>query len=270
MTRAAALAILLGAHALAQSPPLTPAPRILQIFRETVRPGRENAYVKNEIEIAAAMARLDYPSRYLTVSAITGINDIWVLNGFDDYAQVDQTGVEIAKNPSIMESIGRIMDSKDGLVNEGRTIFAHYREDMSQGRGLSGPRPRFFSITVVSVRAGHERDYAEMWRISHAGHQRSGLTDIHSVYQVASGMPDGTFLVFTPAGSLEDAGTSRITHGRRFDEALGATAAARMHELMRSVVLGSETNIFAIHAGMSFPAKEWVDADPDFWKPPKQ
>jgi hypothetical protein len=42
-----------------------------------------------------------------------------------------------------------------------------------------------------------------------------------------------------------------------------------MHELMRTAVLSSETNIFAIHPGISFPAKEWVDADPDFWKPPK-
>ena len=142
--------------------------------------------------------------------------------------------------------------------------------NISSGRGLSGARPRFFSITVVTVRAGHEGEYAEIWRILRSGHQRAGLTDIHSIYEVSSGMADGTFLVLTPAGSLEEAGISRFTHGRRFEEALGPTAAAKLHELMSNAVLSSETNIFAIHPGISLPAKEWVDADPDFWKPPKQ
>jgi len=255
--------------ALAQSP-FTPPPRILQIFREMPRPGKEVDYFRNEVDVVAGLARLNFPRAFLGLNAATGVNDVWVLSGFDNYTDLQQLSADIAKNPALGEAIDKIAASKDGLLNEGRTILAHYREDMSQGRGLSGPRPRFFSITVVTVRPGYERDYAEMWRISHAGHQRAGLTDIHSVYDVSTGMQDGTFLIFTPAGSLEEAGTSRITHGRRFDEALGAQAAARMHELMRTAVLSSETNIFAIHPGISFPAKEWVDADPDFWKPLKQ
>ena len=114
------------------------------------------------------------------------------------------------------------------------------------------------------------RRLAEIWRILRAGHERAGITDIHLIYEVVSGMRDATFIVLTPAASLEDAGTSRLTHGRRFEEALGAAQSAKLRELMSSAVLASETNIFAIHPGMSLPAKEWMDADPDFWKPPQQ
>jgi hypothetical protein len=264
---ATTLLIALSASALAQTPPLTPAPRILQVFRESIRPGKESQYVRAEIEVAATLARLGFPHNYLTVSAVTGASDVWIFNGFDSYADVDQTGAAISSKPELLAAFDRHMASKDGLVIEGRSIFAHHRDDISSGRGLSGSRPRFFSIAVVSVRPGHQGEYAEIWRILRAGHEHAGITDIHLIYEVASGMPDPTFIVLTPAASLEDAGTSRLTHGRRFEEALGAAQSAKMRELMSSAILTSETNIFAIHPGMSLPAKEWMDADPDFWKP---
>src|SRR5260370_4581205 len=126
------------------------------------------------------------------------------------------------------------MANKDGRVIEGRSIFAHHRDDISSGRGLSGSRPRFFSIAVVSARPGHEGEYAEIWRILRAGHERAGITGIHLIYEVVSGMRDATFIVLTPAASLEDAATSRLTHGRPFEQALGAAHSAKLRELTSS------------------------------------
>jgi hypothetical protein len=266
LRRVVALLFLIAAHAAAQHP-LTPAPRVLQVFRESIRAGREPAYFGNEAKLVANLARLEFPMRFLAFSAITGSSELWSFVGYDSYADVDQLSAAIGNNPECGRALGEIAGSKDGLINDGRTLFAHYREDMSFGRGISSPRPRYFVITVVSVRAGHERDYAELCRLQHVGHQRAGLTDIHSVYAVASGGQDATFIVITPAGSLEEAGTSRINHGRRFDEALGPQA-ARLHELQRTAVIGSETNIYAIRPDLSLPAKDWVDADPEFWKKP--
>lgn len=66
------------------------------------------------------------------------------------------------------------------------------------------------------------------------------MTNRHCVYKVTSGMPDGTLLVFAPVRSREEADAIQ-KHGY--------------------------TRIFACCPSMSYPAKEWIAADPGFWNP---
>jgi hypothetical protein len=39
--------------------------------------------------------------------------------------------------------------------------------------------------------------------------------------------------------------------------------------LSASAIARTETLLFSVSPPMSFPAKEWVDGDPEFWKPPQ-
>jgi hypothetical protein len=70
--RAALLLVLVGANALAQYP-FTPPPRILQIFREMPRPGKEVDYFRNEVDVVAGLARLNFPRAFLGLNAATGV-----------------------------------------------------------------------------------------------------------------------------------------------------------------------------------------------------
>src|SRR5581483_11689049 len=191
--------------ALGQQAPFTPAPAILQIHREQIVLAREPDYLRIEAEAVATESRLNFPHAYLTLQGVNENGDIWFVNGYESYEDAEQMGTQIAANPELSNALNSIAAEKADLVTDPHTIFARYRDDLSFGRGLSGQRTRYFVISIVSVRPGHVQTYGEIRRILRGAHERAGSAEIHSVYQVETGMPDGTFLIFTPAAGLEDA-----------------------------------------------------------------
>jgi hypothetical protein len=265
-TLLALIAVFAAAPACAQGLPLTPAPRVLQIYRESIRPEKQGPYTQVEIGAAAACARLNFPHPYLTLASITGLTEVWFLNGYDSLTEMEQIGRAIAANGDLSGTLATIASQKVDLVNDPRNIFAYYRPDLSEGRGLSAPRTHLFSVTIVSVVPGKEGEYAEIRKILRSAHRSSNSPEIHSVYQVGSGMREPTFLVFSPATSLEDVENSNLLYRSRFEESLGDANRKRLAELSASAIATTETLLFAVSPPMSFPAKEWVDADPEFWK----
>ena len=55
------------------------------------------------------------------------------------------------------------------------------------------------------------------------------------------------------------------THGKAYEDAIGEDGQKKLRELASSRTIGAETLIFAVDPKMSFPSKETVAADPDFW-----
>jgi len=251
--------------AMAQQVPFTPPPRILQLHREQIVPNRQGDYLRNETDAVAAESRVGFQHSYLALRGLNQANDVWFVNGFDSYADIDQIGRDFAANADLTAALNNISAAKADLVIDPREIFARFREDLSYGRGMSGQRTRYFVLSIVSVRPGHAQEYAEVRRIIRSFHQQSNSPIIHSVYQVDSGMPDGTFLIFTPASSLDDAGAAR-----QFDQSLienvDAGTRSKLRDLSSAAIGESETSILAINPAISYPAKEWVAADPDLWK----
>ena len=256
-----------AATAGAQSPPLTPAPRILQIFREQVALGHEADYLHIETETVATQLRLNFQHAYLALQGVNFSGDVWYLSGYDTYADVDQVRRNVAANSALASALDQVAAEKADLVLDPHTVFARHRQDLSYGRGLSGQRSRYFVVTTIWVLPGHIQDFAEIRRMIHAAHERAGSGEIHSVYQVESGMPDGTFLIFTPVATLDEAGFSRDFDQNGFDTALDAAARTRLRDLSTVAIRQSETSILAIRPEISLPAKEWLDADPGLWKP---
>jgi hypothetical protein len=41
----------------------------------------------------------------------------------------------------------------------------------------------------------------------------------------------------------------------------------KLAELSAAAIDSSQTNLFAFNPRMSYPADDWVKADPEFWKP---
>ena len=255
--------------ACAQEPPLTPAPRVLQIYRDSIRPGKQGPYTRIEMDAAAACARLNFPHPYLTLASITGLSEVWFLNGYDSLTEMEQIGRAVAANGDLSGRLAQVTADKADLVNDPRNIFAYYRPDLSGGRGLSAPRTHLFSVAIISVVPGKEGEFAEIRKILRGAHRSSNSPEIHSVYQVGSGMREPTFLVFSPATSLEDVENSNLLYRSRFEESLGDTNRKRLAELSASAIADTEVLLFSVSPPMSFPAKEWVDADPEFWKPPQ-
>lgn len=266
---ALALAVVCLFPASAQRGPTPAPPDILQIYRDPVRPGKMPEYAKVEGEAAQACYRANtWP--YFTIQSVTGPQEVWFVSGFETYAAMERSAEPFARNVSLSQELGRLMEAKTNLVTEPRTVFLRYREDLGRNNGLVRPGTRFFTVTWVSVNPGHEREFEESQRIIRGVRERAAAADNRAVYQVLSGMPGNVYLTFSPHHSFRAAAES--LDGLLDYDDLDESVRARLRELT-SVSVGSvETFIFSISPPMSNPAGEWIADDPEFWKssPPLQ
>jgi hypothetical protein len=84
------------------------------------------------------------------------------------------------------------------------------------------------------------------------------------VYQVLSGIPDNTFITFSPYPSFRSA--AEALDGLLDYDDLDDSVRGHLGELLAQSVITTETFIFSVSPGMSNPAGEWLADDPEFWR----
>src|SRR5689334_3601779 len=172
----------------AQQAQSAPSPAILQIYRDPVKPSKMAEYSKIEGEAAQACARAStWP--YLAIQSITGPQEVWFISGFDSYTAMERSAEPLARNASLSAELNRLLEAKSNLVAEPRALYADYRDELSSGTALVPQHTRFFTVTLVTIRPGHEREFEDIHRTLKAARQRAGTQDNRVVYQVVSGMP---------------------------------------------------------------------------------
>jgi hypothetical protein len=245
----------------------TPPPHFLQIFREEVKPGKNGAHEKMEAKYVAAFTKSHLPSNYTALVTIAGPNEAWFVTRYDSFAAWSKDLNTTNTNAAIQADMN-MLDPQDGdLLNRTSSIFALYREDLSFRPGVNIPLMHNFSVTIVRVRPGHNNEFEDARKMVKAAHEKAGLKDNHSVYQVLSGYPSGTFLIITPYRDIADADNNPQIHGKTYTDAIGEDGQKKMRELNSSATISAETLFFSVNPKMSYPSKETIAADPDFWRP---
>jgi len=241
-------------------------PAILEIYRDPVKPAKMPEYTRIEGEAALACARAStWP--YLAMQSISGPQtEVWYMEGFDSYAAVEHSSEPFVKNAALGGELNRLMEAKVNLVGDARVVFAHYRDDLSSNSGLVQPRTRFFAVTMVTVRPGHEREYEEIHRTLRAVRQRTSAADNRVVYQVVSGMPRNIYLIFSAYRSMQNAGNALDPAMDDYASEVDDSTRNRLDDYTRISVVSSETWLFSVNPGMSNPAGEWIVEDPEFWR----
>jgi hypothetical protein len=261
------LCLLLAATSLAavaQQGQSVPPPALLQIYRDPVRPSRMAEYSRIESEAALACARAStWP--YLAAQTMTGPQEVWFISGFDSYDAMERSAEPFARNAALTTELNRLLEGKANLVEQPRAVFAHYRDDLSGNAPLIQPRTRFFTVTMVTVRPGHERDFEDIHHVLRAARQRSGIADNRVVYQVASGMARNTYLIFSAHRSLQDAGAALDPAVDQYAVDVDDSTRNRLDDYTRVSIQSSETWLFSVSPAMSNPAGEWIADDPQFW-----
>ncbi len=264
---AVGLLLALGLPAYAQAQASTPPPNILQITREEVKFGHGPAHAKTEAGWPRAWAKANWPNHWTALVSVTGPSEAWYVAGWESLAAWERDTQAVAANSALQAENDRLSAEDAQHLNSGRSIVARYRADLSHRPGANIPTMRVFSITMVRIRPGHNEDFEAARKISKDAHEKAGVQDNHSVFQVISGMPAGTFLIITPMKSLADADAGPQIHGQAYQDAVGDEGRKKLGELASSGTITSETNYFRFSPEMSYPSKEYIEADPGFWKP---
>jgi hypothetical protein len=119
---------------------------------------------------------------------------------------------------------------------------------------------------MLHIRYGHDPDLAQLARLLIDGDEKSGSDQPVLTYQVISGGPSGTYLLFSPMDSLArmDTAPARMAAAR---QAMGDHKQKLFDALAPEVVQSSENLLFSFNPRMSYVSKEFAAVDPEFWNP---
>jgi hypothetical protein len=248
------------------APGSMPPPKILQIYREEIKPGKAPAHEQVEAGWPKAFARANWPTNYLAMTSSTGPSEAWFMTGFDSLEAWEKDSGNVAKNSALKKELDQL-EARDGeLRSGGRSLVAMYREDLSHQANVDIPKMRYFRIITFRVRQGHDSQFADAVKIVRTAFEKANVPAHWAVYQIYAGMPAPTFLVMLPAKSLAEVDAA-IAAAPAVQQAEGEDGVKKLQTIASDAFNSVETNIFEFNAKMSYPSKQWADGDPDFWRP---
>ena len=253
--------------ALAQERAPSGPPKVIQIYREEVKPGKGAAHEKMEAAWPRAFANAKSPTHYLAITSVTGPSEAWFVTGFDSLAAWEKDRLETEKNTALTTQLDQLGEKDGELLSGARSIVANYREDLSYRPGVNLGQMRYFYLTTFRIRPGHEQDFLDANKIIREAHEKADVPEHWAVFQVISGLPNGTYLTFQPLKSLSEVDAFPQTHGKAYKDATGEEGRKKLRELASAGTLNSENSIFLFSPTMSYASKELIAADPDFWTP---
>ncbi|MFI5182241.1 MAG: hypothetical protein ACHQPI_12710 [Thermoanaerobaculia bacterium] len=260
-------ACLLGTATLcaaAQEPP--PPPKILQIYREDVKPGKNAAHEKVEAGWPRAFAKADFPYHYLALVSRTGPSEAWFVSGYPSFAEWEKSQRALDGNPSLKAEDDRLAETDGALLSGGRSLVVVYRDDLSRNANVEMSSVRYFRISTFRVRPGHDKDFTEAVKIVKGAYDKLGSPVPWAIFQVNAGMPGPTYLVWIPMRSLAESDAA-MAASKSLMEAEGEEGQKALMKAASDGYINIETNIFSVNPKMSYPPKEWVAKDPGFWAP---
>jgi len=124
-------------------------PRILQIYRERLKPGAEAAYRSIEEETARAAVELGCPHPYLAAEPLGGPKEVWWFNGFDSTEDRSRVSDDYARNMPWTAALDRNSKRKASLTLSPIETVARYRGDLSGGPPWTLGDGRFLLVTLT-------------------------------------------------------------------------------------------------------------------------
>lgn len=258
----------LSSQMAAQTQEEATVPQVLMVVREQIKEGREAAHVKAEEAWPRIFQKGNVKTHYLGMTTESGPSEAWFLEPYDSFGGMEKARAEIEQSP--MAADLEVANAQDGELRTGsRTMLAVFRGDLSYhpAEAMSSlPKCRHMGVTVLRIKYGHDAELAQAAKLLIDGDEKSGSDQPVLTYQVVSGGPSGTYLLFSPMDSLArmDAAPARMAAAR---QAMGDRNRQHFDTLAPEIVQSSEGLLFAFNPRMSYVSQEFAAGDPEFWIP---
>ncbi|MGA2742972.1 MAG: hypothetical protein ABSG65_36735 [Bryobacteraceae bacterium] len=247
----------------------SPVPKVLMVVQEQIKEGREAAHARSEEAWPRIFQKGNVTTMYyLGMTAESGPSEAWFLEHYDSFGGMEKARAAVDESPLAADL--EAANAADGELRTGsRNLLAVFRNDLSYhaAEAMSTlPKCRHMGVTVLRIKYGHEADLAQLAKLLIDGDEKSNSDQPVLAYQVVSGGPSGTYLLFSPMDSLArmDAAPARMAAAR---QAMGDRNQKHFDMLAPEVVQSTESLLFAFNPRMSYVSKEFAAADPEFWNP---
>jgi hypothetical protein len=246
-------------------------PKVLLIVREEIKPGMMLTHGRHSAEYASIFAKLQTPNHRIALVPVAGNeNEVVYLNAAQSFAEIEKINQDTDKkmaavNASMQAQVDRLNKEAPDLHSAMRDMLAVYRPEMSFNPGVNISQMRYFSVTTIRIRPGHDAQYLDyVQKIVNVAREKAKVNLHLAVFQIVSGAPMGTYVAFRPMKSLSE-----------LDEAVAVKVRAAMSDDQRrdadkavgDAVMSTESSTYAFAPRMSFVSEEFAAGDKDFWHP---
>lgn len=260
---AAAVLVAGGTAMIAQSLPTT-QPKIVQIYREQIKPGHIAAHKANESGWPAAFAQAKSPDYYLAMESMTGSPEVWFVGNFESYTAWGKAMDRDAADSTLTAATDRLQAADAEHLNGLDVLEAVAAPELSHGAFPDLNKQRFWNITVWRIRPGHDADFVA----THAAYVKIATTAAPNAswrtYRVTGGMPNGTYITFSSVASFGQFDRS-MAEGDAAGKAMTPQDQALFSKFFSESVINQTSNKYRLDASMSYVSPETRATDPAFW-----
>jgi hypothetical protein len=142
-------------------------PKVLLIVREEIKPGMMLTHGRHSAEYASIFAKLQTPNGRIALVPVAGNeNEVIYLNAAKSFAEIEKINQDTDKkmaavNASMQSQIDRLNKEAPELHSAMRDMLAVYRPEMSFNPGVNVSQMRYFSVTTIRIRPGHDAQYID-------------------------------------------------------------------------------------------------------------
>lgn len=257
----AASTVVLGAvPAWAQQPFPTTQPAIITISREFEKPGHFGPHEATEIRWAALNRTIPNVNSSLALVASSGAPEVWWIA---TYTGLDAWGkASTYAEPTYTASLNKIAVEDGEHITGVIQTQAESVPQASYGEFPDIRTVRVYSILTVQMRPGGEAAFTDIAHRYAALMKAKAVPTSWRTYQVVSGAPTGTFLVFSSFPSWD-----AVEANRKATAGAMSTASAEemegFNKAVRDGIVSMNVRYFTVNPKMSTVPKSMM-SDP-FW-----
>jgi hypothetical protein len=240
-------------------------PKVLQITREYLKPGRSGmAHEKSESAFVEAMRRAKWPTYYIGMTSLSGKSRALFLTSYDSFDAWQKDSDAVGKNGTLSTAIDKAYMTDGDLLDSLDQGVLYFNEEMSMNPRADLSQFRYMEFTLFHVKPGKDAEWREIVKMAKAGYQK-GIPDAHwGMFEEVYGGDGGTYVLLSGHKSLAEIDKA-FGDDKKFAEAMGEEGMKKFSELISSCLSNTQTQLFAFNAHMSYVKDEWIKADPEFW-----
>lgn len=250
-----------------QQPQASGPPKILQIEREILKPGKAGMiHDRSEANFVEAFSHAKWPTHYIALNSMSGPSRALYVIGYPSYEAWQKDEDATRKDSALAASIERSEQADGELLTGFDQMVFTYSAGLSLNPASTLANVRFMEITAFKLRPGHTMDWQNLVKMYKDGIQKAGITDANwAMYHLEYGGGDD-YTLFSSDKSMADMDAG-MADSKKFRDAVGEDGLKKMDELMAAAVVSVNSELFEINPRQSYPPAEWVKENPSFWTP---